>query len=161
MSNTLAPDVRGVLEVYLRCIEDMIVDIQHLDAVALSTVRDAYTEDEDCRSIASLLAHVVCSGHGYIVSLRRASGEKVDYPVRRLRDTPMSYIADLRGMHEAALRFFEQRVMQSLLEMEELRSVTVPSGRVYDVEQLMEHAIVHVLRHQRQLRRFLATDDAR
>jgi len=138
----------------------MIVDIQHLDTVALSIIRDAYTEDEDGRSIASLLAHVVCSGHGYIVSLRRATGETVDYPVRRLRDTSTSYIADLRGMHEAALRFFEERGMRSLLEMDDLRSVAVPSGRSYDVEQLMEHAIVHVLRHQRQLRRFLSTVDA-
>jgi hypothetical protein len=63
-------------------------------------------------------------------------------------------------MHEAALRFFEERGMRSLLEMDDLRSVTVPSGRSYDVEQLMEHAIVHVLRHQRQLRRFLSTVDA-
>jgi len=27
--------------------------------------------------------------------------------------------------------------------------------QLYDVEQLMEHAIVHVLRHRRQIERFL------
>jgi len=28
-------------------------------------------------------------------------------------------------------------------------------GAVYDLEQLLEHAIVHVLRHRRQIERFL------
>jgi hypothetical protein len=28
-------------------------------------------------------------------------------------------------------------------------------GQVYDFEQFMEHAIVHVLRHRRQIERFL------
>ena len=28
-------------------------------------------------------------------------------------------------------------------------------GQRYDVEQLLEHAIVHVLRHRRQIERFL------
>ena len=31
-----------------------------------------------------------------------------------------------------------------------------PWGVVYDVEQLMEHAIVHILRHRRQIEKFKA-----
>ncbi|MGY0037018.1 hypothetical protein [Pedobacter sp. NJ-S-72] len=27
-------------------------------------------------------------------------------------------------------------------------------GQLYDIEQLMEHAIVHILRHRRQIERF-------
>ena len=32
----------------------------------------------------------------------------------------------------------------------------VPWGVRYDLEQLLEHAIVHVLRHRRQIERFLS-----
>lgn len=28
-------------------------------------------------------------------------------------------------------------------------------GKIYDLEQLLEHAIVHILRHERQIKRFI------
>jgi hypothetical protein len=34
--------------------------------------------------------------------------------------------------------------------------IQAPWGPVYDLEQMLEHAIVHVLRHRRQIERFLA-----
>ena len=35
------------------------------------------------------------------------------------------------------------------------KKITVNSGRQYDIEQLLEHAIVHVLRHRQQIERFI------
>jgi hypothetical protein len=34
-------------------------------------------------------------------------------------------------------------------------SMKVRWGPTYDLEQLLEHAIVHILRHRRQIERFL------
>ena len=34
-------------------------------------------------------------------------------------------------------------------------SMKFSNGKAYDFEQLMEHAIVHILRHRRQIERFL------
>jgi hypothetical protein len=31
-------------------------------------------------------------------------------------------------------------------------------GQTYDLEQLLEHAIVHILRHRRQIERFVQTE---
>ena len=33
-------------------------------------------------------------------------------------------------------------------------------GTVYDLEQLLEHAVVHMLRHRRQIERFLGAADS-
>ena len=43
------------------------------------------------------------------------------------------------------------------LSDEEIMAVQIRSrwGAMYDLEQLLEHAIVHVLRHRRQIERFL------
>jgi hypothetical protein len=40
---------------------------------------------------------------------------------------------------------------------EEVQAVSMKSrwGANYDLEQLLEHAIVHILRHRRQIERFL------
>jgi hypothetical protein len=40
---------------------------------------------------------------------------------------------------------------------EEITAVKMPVrwGPTYDLEQLLEHAIVHILRHRRQVERFL------
>jgi len=34
--------------------------------------------------------------------------------------------------------------------------IDAPWGAHYDMEQLLEHAIVHILRHRRQIERFLS-----
>ena len=35
------------------------------------------------------------------------------------------------------------------------KKMRVSWGQLYDVEQIFEHAIVHILRHRRQIERFL------
>ena len=35
------------------------------------------------------------------------------------------------------------------------KKIVVKWGQTYDPEQLFEHAIVHILRHRRQIERFL------
>jgi len=40
---------------------------------------------------------------------------------------------------------------------EEIESIIIPSrwGVTYNLEQLLEHAIVHILRHRRQIEKFM------
>ena len=42
-----------------------------------------------------------------------------------------------------------------LEENDASKKMLVSWGQQYNVEQLMEHAIVHILRHRRQIERFL------
>jgi len=42
-----------------------------------------------------------------------------------------------------------------LEEMDSSKKMTVRWGQQYDVEHLLEHAIVHILRHRRQIQKFI------
>jgi hypothetical protein len=62
---------------------------------------------------------------------------------------------------EAALRYTAQ-TLEGRWEMseEEISGTVIKSrwGVVYDVEGLLEHAIVHILRHRRQIEKFIWKD---
>jgi len=114
-------------------------------------VLDPETEDEDCRSVRSILAHVVRAGYGYAHYLRRHWG----LPERR-PPSPASgrgeALDHLRAMVEVTAETLQGRWEMSDEEIEAVR-VETRWGVVYDLEQLLEHGIVHLLRHRRQIER--------
>ena len=58
-------------------------------------------------------------------------------------------------MFNYAVQLFEDYPGLAVEELDNQQKIMVRWGQLYDVEQLMEHAIVHVLRHRRQVERFL------
>jgi hypothetical protein len=44
-----------------------------------------------------------------------------------------------------------------LEEYDPSKKILTHWGQVYDIDQMMEHAIVHVLKHRRQIQRFLSS----
>ena len=52
-------------------------------------------------------------------------------------------------------KLFEDYPDLKIEESDPQKKIKVRWGQYYDVEQLFEHAIVHVLRHRRQIERFL------
>jgi uncharacterized damage-inducible protein DinB len=101
-------------------------------------------------AVKSVLDHVVEAASIYLVKLQSATG--------RVPDSDSAAIGE-----QSSLTSFEMVVNSScnLLRGEiqkfgdaELSQMTVILGQTkYDVEQLIEHAIVHVLRHQNQIAR--------
>ncbi len=51
--------------------------------------------------------------------------------------------------------FFDDHPDIALEEFDNDKKIKVRWGQKYDVEQLFEHAIVHVLRHRRQIERYI------
>jgi chromosomal replication initiation ATPase DnaA len=58
-------------------------------------------------------------------------------------------------MFEYNAQLFQDYPNLKLEEYETALKIQVRWGQLYDIEQLMEHAIVHILRHRRQIERFL------
>jgi len=58
-------------------------------------------------------------------------------------------------MFEYNKKLFEDYPDINIEEHDNQKKVLVKWGQLYDVEQLFEHAIVHILRHRRQIERFL------
>lgn len=114
---------------------------------------DAQTKDDDCRSVQTIMSHVVRAGYGYADSIR----EQFAIASKRPESKLLSRQESLEQL-EAALLYTVQ-TLEGRWEMsdEESSAISIKSrwGAVYDLEGLLEHAIVHILRHRRQIEKFI------
>lgn len=145
----------ALLDEYERAIEDLQTTISDVSQKELETIVDADTKDPDCRSIQTILTHVVCSGYGYATYVRRHFGEEIDFAERTTLKSVEGYQKALKAMFQFNEQLFEDYPDMKLEESDNSKKILVRWGQLYDVEQLMEHAIVHILRHRRQIDRFL------
>lgn len=112
-------------------------------------IRDTATADENCRSVQTIMSHVVAAGYGYADYIRAAFGiEKASPPKRQLAHAES--LAEYDAMLAYTAATLEGRWEMPEAEMTAV-SITVHWGPTYDLEQLLEHAIVHILRHRRQI----------
>ena len=70
-------------------------------------------------------------------------------------DSVDQYQSGLKDMFKYNEQLFVDYPDIKLEEFDNNKKIKVRWGQQYDVEQLIEHAIVHVLRHRRQIERFL------
>jgi uncharacterized damage-inducible protein DinB len=112
---------------------------------------DVQTADENCRSVQGILTHVVSSGFGYATSIHNLKGHGKQRPVKIFHLSVKEYQDDLNAVltfTEDVLKEFND---QELEQLDNSLKIKTGWGQLYDLEQLMEHAIVHILRHRRQL----------
>jgi uncharacterized damage-inducible protein DinB len=143
----------ALLDEYERALGALSALLGTLSDSAFELTRDRETRDNDCRSVQTVLAHVTSSGYGYADMIRSAIGADSTRPDLGLRSraTTIDGLAALVPYMEETLR---DRWTMSYEEMAALR-IQARWGPTYDLEQLLEHAIVHVLRHRRQIEGFL------
>ncbi len=116
-------------------------------------IRDPYTSDEDCRSIQSIIKHVLAAGYRYVdqicVFLNKPI-ENHNYHIYNLVHAIEEF--------EDLIRDTEKTVSSNLQMTKEEILATRMDTRwgFYDIEMMLEHAIVHVLRHRRQIEKFLS-----
>ena len=133
-------------------LENVISNISYED---LTVIVDHKTEDADCKSIQAILTHVIKAGYGYVIEIRNSLGEQIDFIERNTLDSVEEYKTALRRMFEYNEQFFEDYPNIDLEAYSLEKKIVVRWGQQYDIEQLFEHAIVHILRHRRQIERFL------
>lgn len=110
-------------------------------------------EGEEFRSIQAVVHHVVRAGYGHADHLRLAlgvEGSHVEVPLGD-RAESLEQLAAVVAYLAATLEG-RWRMSEDDMSAVEFRSAW---GVTYDLEQMLEHAIVHVLRHRRQIERFL------
>ncbi|MGE5365317.1 MAG: DinB family protein [Bacteroidota bacterium] len=151
----LKGNVRALLDEYRRAIDDLIQVISPVTTQQLTAIADAETEDPDCRSIQTVLTHVVNSGYGYTITIENHSGASKPYTERTTLENAGQYIEKLNLMFEYCRTFFMENPDLEIEETDCEKKITVRWGQQYDIEQLMEHSIVHILRHRRQIESFI------
>lgn len=113
---------------------------------------DSETKDDDCRSVQTIMSHVVRSGYGYADYLRKEFSIDSENPGYRLLD-----YRETGDKLDEMLRY-TARTLEGRWEMsrEEILGtvMTTPRGATLHLEALLQHAIVHILRHRRQIEKF-------
>jgi hypothetical protein len=129
--------------------KNLITKISESDFIKIV---DPDTKDDDCRSVQTIVSHVANSGFGYANYIRDYFSVPKNSPERKLLsqnefpsrfDNMLTYTSDtLEGKWE-----------YSDDEIQKVKMI-VRWGPQYDLEQLLEHAVVHILRHRRQIEKF-------
>ncbi len=161
MTNKLAGNIRALLDEYKKAINELIAVIEPLHEKSLSMIVDDKTDDPDCKSIQTILSHVVCSGYGYTIYIENFIGFNKPRLERETFDNVSQYIDQLKLMFEYCENFFKANTNLKIEQTENSKKITVNWGQQYDIEQLLEHAIVHILRHRRQIEHFIQRQNAR
>jgi hypothetical protein len=147
--------IGALLDEYERSISDLKSLLLTASDQELADIVDAETKDEDCRSIQTIMAHVVRSGYGYAIIVRKHAGENLEYLDRKYLKNGADFCKALNDMFAYNVQLFEDYPNLKIEEYDNAKKILVSWGQSYDVEQLFEHAIVHILRHRRQIERFL------
>ena len=151
--NTRTGAIGALLDEYELALSNLHKVIQDISAAQLVTIADPDTPDENCRSVQAILGHVVRAGYNYAVQIANHRGASLPRHEIILRDTVGVYREDLDKMFAFNEEVFKDIKDEELEEHDNSRKVHVSWGQAYDIEQLMEHAIVHILRHRRQIER--------
>lgn len=145
--------VGALMDEYERAASELLTILNGITDEEFERIRDTKTQDEDCRSIQTIMRHVIRAGYGYAGYMRTAWGKE---PVIRW-DEPVSrgqIPGEMRKMLDYMIETLDSKWNLSDQEAMDTKMV-VRWGPTFDFEQLFEHAIVHVLRHRRQIDRFL------
>lgn len=145
--------IGALMDEYERAASDLRRLIEQIPEGDFMRVVDSQTKDEDCRSVQTIMSHVVRAGYGYADYIREQFSVESTRPQNKL----LSHQASLEQL-DAALRYTVQ-TLEGRWEMsdEEISGTVINSqwGVVYNVEGFLEHAIVHILRHRRQIEKFI------
>lgn len=144
----------ALMDEYERAAREVAEVVAALSDDDFARVRDPETTDDDCRSIRTVMHHVVRAGYGYADRIRKAFGEAIERPALEEPASGADAVERLDAMMAHTEATFDGRWTMT---QDEIDRVTMESGWevVYTVEQMLEHAIVHVLRHRRQIDRWL------
>lgn len=145
----------ALLDEYEKALDELKDLVSQVSTEQLQNIVDHKTDDEDCRSIQTILTHVVSAGYTYAITIRNHLGESINYKEKVILDSTKGYNQALSEMMNFTIQMMDDNPKMNLEESDNDKKLTTRWGQMYNIEQLLEHAIVHILRHRRQIERFL------
>ncbi|HQU84792.1 MAG TPA: DinB family protein [Pyrinomonadaceae bacterium] len=145
--------VGALLDEYERAVEELKTIIQSIGEEKYFRIADTETENEECRSIQTMMSHIVDAGYAYANDLRPLFLMNVE-PYQFKIISYQAFNGEVDKMFAYTVETLEGKLELSYAEIDEIVYIS-PSGYKQDLEQILEHAIVHILRHRRQTEKFL------
>ena len=146
--------IGAVMDEYERAAADLKNLIANISEIDFIKIVDQETKDEDCRSVQTIVSHVTNSGYGYANYIRDWFSIPKSSPERRLI-SQNDFLMELDKMLAYTSETLQDKWELTDDEIMKVKMI-VRWGPQYDLEQLLEHAVVHILRHRRQIEKFIA-----
>lgn len=144
----------ALIDEYERALEDFYTSIGNLSSDDLQKNLDPTNPKKIFQTIQGILTHVLNAGYVYIYAIRNHLGEDLTYIEHEHLNNVAEYISAYKKMLDDNAKLFTDNPELTLVEHNSDAKVLCPWGQRYDVDGLMEHAIVHILRHRRQIERY-------
>lgn len=143
--------IGSLLDEYEKALTEIKSVLQNIREADYSRVVEG--EDDHCRSIQVIMNHVVRAGHGYANYICDALS--MSAPAIEDKQIPQTEIVgEIDRMFARTAAIFEG---EREITDEEINDIFFKTRwcESYNIDQLLEHAIVHILRHRRQIQKFL------
>ena len=147
--------VGALMDEYERAAIELKSIVENVGAEDYTRIADAETKDDDCRSIQTMMNHVVHAGYNYANSVREQFSMPFTPLGKERRRIPQSEIGnEIDKMLAHTIETLDGKWEMSYDEMEAV-VITRKANLSENLEQLLEHAVLHILRHRRQVEKFL------
>ena len=157
--NLLQGGLGAILDVYKKASEEFISVLGNVSSDDFVKIVDAKTSDEDCRSIQTITRHVIRSGYGYANYILNALNIFVD--TTNANKMKIETSEDASNEIRKMLKFNIHSLYEVNREKVEANMFSIKFTtrwkEEFNFEQILEHAIVHVLRHRRQVEKFISS----
>lgn len=141
-------NIGALMDEYERASIDLRKLILSFSQEEFEKILDDKTDDEDCRSVKTIMTHVVAAGYRYLNQINVFLKQEQITPNFQVT-SPLSAIEEFDKMLSLTSEAVKNNLAIKYEEVEAARMAT--RWGLYDIEMMFEHAIVHILRHRRQI----------
>ena len=143
--------IGSILDEYEKALSELKFIIENVSEENYSRI--VAGESEHCCAIQIIMNHVVRAGYGYSKYIRDALSMNANsVEDKQIPQTEIGAEIDKMFADTAAIFESERSITDEEMETIFFKTRWCES---YNIDQLLEHAIVHVLRHRRQIQKFL------
>ncbi|MBK7378840.1 MAG: hypothetical protein IPJ03_07505 [Ignavibacteriales bacterium] len=147
----------AITDIYRNAVDEYVDVLKHTSLKEFTTIVDKDTDDEDCRSIQTITRHIIRSGYGYagyVLNALNISHEIPNANEMKLETTEEAIREIYNMLYFNITNLYDQN--RELIEnnLGKIKFMT-RWNEEYNFEQILEHAVMHILRHKRQINKFL------
>lgn len=145
--------VGALIDEYERAVSELKTIIGDIGEDDYLRIADSQTANEECRSIQTMMSHVIDAGFAYANDIRGVISMNIS-PYQFKQISYDNFRSEIDNMFDYTVETLDGKLEMSYEEIDKIVYLS-PSGYKQDLEQILEHAIVHILRHRRQTDKFL------
>jgi len=144
--------IGALTDEYEKALEELKALLKNITIENFKEIKNDSVQ-EDFQSVRNIVLHIVNSGYVYANHIRKRFENTITNKEVKI-DTVEEAFHHLDLMFQYTVDTFEDKWL--LTDGELLNTIIKTSWSTYDLEAIIEHAIVHILRHRLQIEKLMS-----